>query len=112
MFLSISNFSFSQEKSVLGPDEYFIIHYYTFEGVAGQDKLDELEQSLAKLEFAVEAKVKYKNEKGMGQVVLITKERPLLHERDKGFSPTVIKKVIINAGLSPIQHSSEKYSIK
>jgi hypothetical protein len=112
LFLSFCNTIFSQEKHILGPNEFFVMHYYTFEGVAGQDKLDELEQTLLNLDYVSEAKVKYKNEKSMGQVILITKEKPLLSERDKGFSPTIIKKTIINMGLSPIQYTSEKKSSK
>lgn len=112
LFFSFSYDSVSQEVNTLGPNEFFMMHYYTFEGNASQDKLDELEKALAKLEFVSEAKVKYKFEKSMGQVVLITKEKLLISERDNGFSPTIIKKTIINVGLIPIQHSAQKHSPK
>lgn len=112
IFFSFSYVSISQERNTLEPNEFFMMHYYTFEGNANQDKLDELEQALSKLEFVTEAKVKYKYEKGMGQVVLITKEKLITSERENGFSPPIIKRTIINMGLIPIQHSMEKYYTK
>lgn len=112
LFFSIGYIAVSQEKNMLEPNEFFMIHYYTFEGNASQDKLDELERNLSKLEYVSEAKVKYKYEKEMGQVILITKEKLITSERENGFSPPIIKRTIINLGLIPIQYSMEKYSNK
>lgn len=112
LFLSLYNSSFSQEKNTLAPNEFFTMHYYSFEGLANQDKLDELEKSLLKIEFVSEAKVKYKIEKNMGQIVLVVKEKTITREGDKSFSPTSIKQIILRNGLSPMEYSTGKYEQK
>lgn len=112
LFFSFNYVSVSQEINTLGPNEFFMMHYYTFEGNASQDKLDELEKSLAKLEFVSEAKVKYKFEKSMGQIVLVVKEKEIIHESDKSFSPAAIKQIIIKNGFSPLEYSTGKYERK
>lgn len=112
LFLSFYNSSFSQEKNTLAPNEFFTMHYYTFEGIANQEKIDELEKSLLKIEFVSEAKVKYKMEKNMGQIVLVVKEKTMTHEGDKSFSPTSVKQTILRNGLSPMEYSTGKYEQK
>lgn len=112
ILLSFFHNSFSQEKNTLAPNEFFTMHYYTFEGNANEIKLNELEQTLLKIEFVSEAKVKYKIEKNMGQIVLVVKEKPMLHEGDKSFSPTSIKQAILRSGLSPMEYSTGKYEQK
>lgn len=111
-FFSLNLVSYSQEKNALGPNEFFTMHYYTFEGNANQDKLDDMEKSLSKLEFVSEAKVKYKFEKSMGQIVLIVKEKDMTSEGDKTFSPATIKQTIIKNGFSPMEYSVGKYERK
>lgn len=113
LFFSFSIISVSQETTTLAPHEYFTMHYYTFGGNnVGQDRLDALEQSLSKLEFVSEAKVKYKNEKNMGQIVLVVKEREMVQEGDKTFSPATIKQTIMKNGFSPMDHSIGAYERK
>lgn len=104
--------SFAQDKGTLQPNEFFVMHYYTFEGVANQDKIDELEQALLKLDFVSEAKVKYKIEKNMGQIVLVVKEKTILSEGDKSFSPTSIKQTILRNNLTPGEYTIGKYESK
>lgn len=111
-FLCFFHSAFSQEKNALELNEFFTIHYYTFEGNANQNKIDELENALLKIEFVSEAKVKYKIEKNMGQIVLVVKEKPMLHEGDKSFSPTSIKQTILRNGLTPMEYSTGKYEQK
>ena len=110
--LSLNYASFSQEKNILGPNEFFTMHYYTFEGNANQDRLDVMELSLSKLEFVSEAKVKYKFEKSMGQIILVVKEKNMTHEGDKNFSPTSIKQTILKSGFTPLEYSVGKYERK
>lgn len=112
LFFGFSYVSVSQEINTLGQNEFFMMHYYTFEGYATQDKLDELEKALAKLEFVSEAKVKYKFEKSKGQIVLVVKEKVMVHEGDKTFSPATIKQTIIKNGFSPMDYSIGKYERK
>lgn len=112
LFFSLTYVSVSQETNTLGQNEFFMMHYYTFEGNATQDKLDELEKALLKLEFVSEAKVKYKFEKSMGQISLVVKEREIVHEGDKTFSPAAIKQTIIKNGFSPLEYSTGKYERK
>lgn len=101
-FIFLSTVLFSQQYNTSGlSKEITKTHYYTFEGNASQDKLDELQQALTKLEFVTEAKVKYKFEKSAGQVVLVTKEPEISREDQKGFNAPDIKRTISRLGLSP-----------
>lgn len=95
----------SQQISTSQTQEISSTHFYTFEGKASQEKLDELEQILAKMEFVVQAKVKYKAEKEMGQVIMTVKQPVVVRENQKEFSPTRIKKTLISLGFSPIEYT-------
>lgn len=112
LFFSFCNTLFSQEKHVLGPNEFFTMHYYTFEGTGAQDKLDAMEQSLLSLDMVSEAKVKFKSEKNQGQIVLVVKEKAITSEGDKSFSPTSIKQTILKSGFKPMEYSVGKYERK
>lgn len=112
LFFFCTKTTFSQEKNTLGVNEFFTMHYYTFEGQMNQSKIDELEQSLLKMQFVSEAKVKYKPEKNSGQIVLVVKEKTVTSEGDKLFSPTSIKQTMITNGLTPLEYSIGKYERK
>ncbi len=112
LFSFFSQLSHAQEKSTLGMNDFFTMHYYTFEGTADQEKISNLEQNLLKLDFVSQAKVKYKNEKNMGQIILVVKEKTITSENDKIFSPTSIKQTILKSGLSPMEYSIGKYESK
>ena len=104
-FLFLSNFLFAQQRNTSGINNEIIkTHYYTFEGYATQEKLDELQRSLVALDFVTEVKVKYKPEKSAGQVIMITKEQPVVSENQKEFSPPIIKRTIISLGLMPMEY--------
>lgn len=109
LFLCINKLVFSQEKTRLKTNEFYVMHYYTFEGNLNQDKITEIEQLLSKIEFVEEAKIKYKAEKNMGQIVLVVKEKAVVNEGDKVFSPTSIKQVILKSGLVPGEYNTAKY---
>lgn len=109
IFIQVSQ---AQDKNTLGLNEFFVMHYYTFEGNADQEKINNLEQNLVKLDFVSEAKVKYKIEKNMGQVILVVKEKNVTSEGDKVFSPTAIKQTILRSGFSPMEYSVGKYESK
>jgi hypothetical protein len=102
--------SFSQNNSNLEANEFKTLHYYTFEGTASQDKINELEVSLLKIEFVSEVKVRYKSEKNSGQIVMVVKEKTINQEGDKSFSPTSIKQVILSSGLIPGEYTTGKYT--
>ena len=112
LFLSLYNNTFAQEKHTLAQNEFFTMHYYTFEGNGAQDKLDEMENVLAKLDMVSEAKVKFKSEKNQGQIVLVVKEKVISSEGDKSFSPTSIKQTILKSGFTPMEYSVGKYERK
>ena len=109
LFLCFNGLVFSQEKNSLKTNEFYVMHYYTFEGNLNQDKITEIEQLLSKIEFVEEAKIKYKAEKNMGQIVLVVKEKAVVNEGDKVFSPTSIKQVILKSGLVPGEYNTAKY---
>ncbi len=110
MFSGVTHSFYSQENSSLNPNEFFTMHYYTFEGNMNQEKIDDFEKVLLKIEFVSQAKVKYKPEKNMGQIVLVVKEKNISKEGDKTFSPTSIKQAILKNGLSPMEYSTGKYT--
>lgn len=83
------------------------IHYYTFSGIAVQEQLEFLQQELAKLEFVTEAKIEYKGEKSAGQIRILTAEPAPKHENDPLFSPSSIKKTLINQGFMPSEYRFE-----
>lgn len=112
-FCVVFNFNtFSQDKNNLAPNEFLTMHYYTFEGAASTDKIDELEKSLSSIDMVTEAKVKYKPEKNMGQIILVVKEKNISSEGDKSFSPTSIKQTILKNGLMPMEYTTGKYDRK
>lgn len=105
-FAFFSQILFSQQRNTSNITKEIIkTHYYTFEGNATQEKLDGLQQALVQLDFVTEAKIKYKFEKNAGQIIILTKEQTVVTENQKEFSPTIIKKTIINFGLMPIQYT-------
>jgi hypothetical protein len=110
--LVFTKFTFSQEKHTLGHNEFFMMHYYTFEGALDQSKIDALEQNLLNLQFVSQAKVKYKPEKNMGQIVLVVKEKTVTSEGDQVFSPTSVKQTILSNGLTPMEYTTGKYESK
>ncbi len=112
LFFSFCSNLFSQEKNILGQNEFFTMHYYTFSGTGALDKLDAMEQSMSILEMVSEAKVKFKSEKNMGQIVLVVKEKTVTSEGDKSFSPTSIKQAILKNGFTPMEYSVGKYERK
>jgi len=104
------NSLFSQEgNNALKANEFLTMHYYTFEGNMNQEKIEEFEKLLLKIEFVSQAKVKYKSEKNMGQIVLVVKEKSISEEGDKSFSPTSIKQAILKNGLAPMEYTTGKY---
>jgi hypothetical protein len=112
-FLLLSASSYSQQPVTLGIGKEIIkTHYYTFEGYATPEKLDELQLALMQLEFVTEAKVKYKAEKSAGQVVMVTKEPQSISENQKGFSAPMIKRTVINFGLAPLEYTKGETSTK
>lgn len=112
LFFNFIQLTHAQEKNSLGVNEFFTMHYYTFEGNADEGKINDLEQNLLKLEFVAQAKVKYKIEKNIGQIILVVKEKTVTSENDKIFSPTSIKQTILKSGLSPMEYSIGKYESK
>ncbi len=108
-FLTFCSVVFAQttETKPTSRKEITKIHYYIFNGSASQDQLDFLRQDLAAIEFVSEVKIEYKPERNAGQIRLISKELAIASEGDKQFSPTIIKKTLINKGLTPAEYHSE-----
>ena len=110
LILCIGQPLLSQNNTNLEINEFKTMHYYTFEGNASQDKINELEASLLKIEFVTEVKVRYKSERNSGQIVMVVKEKTISKEGDKSFSPTSIKQAILSIGLAPGEYSTGKYT--
>ena len=76
-------------------------YYYDFSGKLSTSTIDQIETEIRQLTHVTEAKVKYKEEKQLGQLVVIVKEKPRNSEGDVLFQPTDLKKIISQHGLMP-----------
>lgn len=77
------------------------MYYYDFSGELSATNISQIETEVNQLVNVYEAKVKYKEEKQLGQLVVIVKERPRKSEGDILFQPTDLKKIISQHGLMP-----------
>lgn len=108
--LSQSMFSQTSEQKPTSRKQITKMHYYSFTGQASQEQLDFLQQDLKNLELVTQVKIEYKVEKGAGQVRLVSVEQSVISEGDKEFSPTVIKKALVNKGFMPVEYHNETIS--
>lgn len=83
-------------------------HSYIFKGGLSSEKLLIIEQQMLRIEFVSEAKIKYKPEKGMGQILFVTREKPITKEGQKTFSPTSVKQLLMQNNLTPAEYSQLK----
>ena len=77
------------------------MYYYDFSGELSATTIAQIETEVNQLVNVYEAKVKYKEEKQLGKLVVIVKERPRKSEGDILFQPTDLKKIISQHGLMP-----------
>lgn len=110
LFLSLSQFAFSQEPKLKSDKQITKMHYYSFQGQASPEQLEFLQQDLKSMEFVSEVKIEYKAEKGAGQVRLIATEAAVPGEGDKQFSAVNIKRSLVNKGLTPVEYHNETIS--
>ncbi len=110
LFLSLSQYAFSQEPKLKSDKQITRMHYYSFQGQASQEQLDFLQQDLKNMEFVGEVKIEYKPEKGAGQIRLITTEKAVAGEGDKQFSAVNIKRSLISKGFTPVEYHNETIS--
>ena len=81
--------------------EVTTMYYYDFSGELSTTTISQIETEVNQLVNVSEAKVKYKEEKQLGQLVVIVKEKPRKSEGDILFQPTDLKKIISQHGLMP-----------
>lgn len=114
LFTLASTHLFSQQRaSTSTSQEIKTIHYYSFEAKnTNQEVLNNLEETLSHIDFVTQAKVKYKPENGMGQLIVLVTQPVITSENQAEFQPTTLKKTLINFGFTPIQYSKEPYVVK
>lgn len=83
------------------------LYTYTFSGEMNGSSITQMETALQQLTNVTEAKVKYKEEKQQGQLMVIVKELPRKSEGDILFEPIDLKKTIAEFGLMPKEIHSE-----
>lgn len=81
--------------------EVTTMYYYDFSGELSATSISQIEAEVSQLINVSETKVKYKEEKQLGQLVVIVKEKPRKSEGDILFQPTDLKKIISQHGLMP-----------
>jgi len=91
---------FSQTTAT-NQQEVTTMYYYDFSGELSATSISEIETEVSQLVNVSETKVKYKEEKRLGQLVVIVKEKPRKSEGDILFQPTDLKKIISQHGLMP-----------
>ena len=112
-FLTSTPLFAQQRVNTSTSQENKTIHYYSFEAKnTNQDVLNNLEETLSRFDFVTQAKVKYKPENGMGQIIVLVTQPLITSENQAEFQPTQLKKTLINFGFTPIQYSKEPYVIK
>ncbi len=77
--------------------------YYSFkiEDVSDQNKLNECTEAVKQINSVTEAKVKYKPELKIAELIVVVTEKNKSSEGEEGFSPLDIKKTILRFGLNP-----------
>lgn len=91
---------FSQTTAT-NQQEVTTMYYYDFSGDLSATTISQIETEVSQLVNVSEVKVKYKEEKKLGQLVVIVKEIPRKSEGDLLFQPTDLKKIISLHGLMP-----------
>lgn len=95
-----STFLFAQTTTT-PQQEVTTMYYYDFSGELSATTISQIETEVNQLVNVSEAKVKYKEEKQLGQLIVIVKEKPRKSEGDILFQPTDLKKIISQHGLMP-----------
>ncbi len=77
--------------------------YYSFkiENVTDADKLNLCSQEALLVKGVTEAKIKFKSELKLAELIIAVSEKPRQSEGEEEFSLAEIKKIIIRNGLSP-----------
>ncbi len=79
-------------------------YHYTFNGALNAQSKTDLETSVLNLNFAKNAKIKYKAESNSGELFLSTEEKIENNEGgNKGFDITQLKKLFIAHNLTPLE---------
>ena|SRR5690554_1504450 len=95
-----STFLFAQTTAST-QQEITTMYYYDFSGELPASTISQIEAEVNQLVNVSEAKIKYKEEKQLGQLVVIVKEKTRKSEGDILFQPTDLKKIISKHGLMP-----------
>ena len=89
-FLALFSTAYSQDFS------------YSFDGQLDQASINKLESDCVNITTISSAKVKYKEDAQKGEIILfLVVNENTRSELDDQFSPTDIKKILINSGLAP-----------
>lgn len=91
----------SAQATTTSQQEVTTMYYYDFSGALSATTIAQIETEVNQLVNVSETKVKYKEEKQLGQLVVIVKEKPRKSEGDILFQPTDLKKIISQHGLMP-----------
>lgn len=97
-----------KSNAQISDNEIVTNHSYIFKGVLSPEKLSVIEQQMLRIEFVTEAKIKYKSEKSMGQILFVTREKSITKEGQKTFSPTSVKQLLLQNNLTPAEYSQLK----
>ncbi|MCA6435276.1 MAG: hypothetical protein ACK5QC_09685 [Bacteroidota bacterium] len=95
VFLYTGNYFFAQQNSKK--------YQYIFSGTLLPETKSAIEQHLLRNNEVTEAKIKYKPEKEMGELIFIVSPQPNSGEAYKAFSLSEVKKLFQQYNLSPIE---------
>lgn len=95
LFLLTGNYFFAQQNSKK--------YQYIFSGTLLPETKSAIEQHLTRNNEVTEAKIKYKPEKEMGELIFIVSPQPNSGEAYQAFSLAEVKKLLQQYNLSPIE---------
>lgn len=99
-FFSLSFIAFNQNYS------------YTFSGQEGKslsaEEISNLENKIKRIEGVKECKIRYKEERNAGEILLFIEESmsEFEDEQESPFNATELKSIVIKSGLNPINFKS------
>lgn len=93
-FIILSNLTFGQT------------HSYSFKGIVTQEQAAELIAELERLPEVSNVKLKYKEEKGGGELLFDVLTPASKTDIDQSFSPVSIKEILLRRNLEPLTFKS------
>lgn len=88
------------------------LYHYSFESGSSAELIKQTEEAISKLIHVTEVKSVFKPESGRGQFIITVTEKDRTTESEELFSPKLVKEVILQNGIQPIDFTVTEEIIK